>query len=82
MKRQGYIQPTPATAELWSVLSEAKARQDYVEVGRLSAVIRTETIRNGQHRDSIGNSGGESDCFGVAVGMETVDGKIGNQSAS
>ena len=47
MKRHGYIQPTPATAELWTALAEAKRRRDFVEVGRLSAEIRTKTIRDG-----------------------------------
>lgn len=45
MKRQGYIKPTVTTSELWQQLAQAKAKGDYVEVGRLSDRIRRETIR-------------------------------------
>lgn len=56
LKSHGYIRPTPATADLWWSLTEAKQRQDYAEVGRLSALIRTETQRNGQPNNSAGVS--------------------------
>ena len=64
MRRSGYIQPTPATAELWQQLAVAKAQRDFGEVGRLTAEIRTMTIRNGQHRDSLGDSGDSNDRVG------------------
>ena len=82
MKRHGYIQPTPATAELWTALSEAKRRRDFVEVGRLSATIRTETIRNGQSHDSTSDSDSGADSVGGVGGLGKVDGKISNQSTS
>ncbi|MCB1714151.1 MAG: hypothetical protein KDK05_03355 [Candidatus Competibacteraceae bacterium] len=69
MKRHGYIQPTPATAELWTALSEAKRRRDFVEVGRLSATIRTETIRNGQPHDSTSDSNTGVDSVGGVGGQ-------------
>ena len=69
MKRHGYIQPTPATAELWTALSEAKRRRDFVEVGRLSATIRTETIRNGQSHDSTSDSDSGADSVGGVGGQ-------------
>jgi len=40
----GYIQPIPATADLWRQLAIAKAAKDRREIGRLSDAIRRATI--------------------------------------
>ena len=68
MKTHGYIQPIAATQEPWQQLRTAKASRNFIEVGRLSAEIRTITIRNGQLQNSIGNSGTSADSVGGAGG--------------
>ncbi len=51
MKTTGYIKPQPHTQALWDELRQAKAAKDYVKVGKLSADIRTATIRGSEDGD-------------------------------
>ncbi len=51
MKTTGYIQPQPHTQAMWDELAQAKAQRDYVKVGKLSADIRTATIRGMEDGD-------------------------------
>lgn len=44
-KLAGYIQPQPHTRALWDELQAAKAAGDKVAIGKLSAEIRTRTVR-------------------------------------
>lgn len=44
MEATGYIQPIPATADLWRQLAIAKAAENRREMGRLSDAIRRATI--------------------------------------
>ena len=48
MKHPGLIKPTPETAHLWLELAEAKRQRDIKRIGDLSALIRSETVRNAQ----------------------------------
>jgi hypothetical protein len=52
MKRFGHIRRTAATSSLWRKLKKAKARQDYPEVGRLTAEIHKHARENGNVDDT------------------------------
>ena len=72
MRLQGYIQPAPATAELWQRIATAKANGDKNEVYRLSAEAWG-IYRNGQHHNSLGNSGDSNDRVGGDDGQAVID---------